>query len=147
MKKLNTLLKAVFAVLFAGLVSLNVVVDRAMAIGGFSQNCQDIVLEGPFLSATCKKADGYTLQNTSIYLDRYIGNLDGTLSWGYYSFSDTCEAVRLGQSLSNRHYTLKAQCKKEGFDIDDNYISTEIDTEIDLDAHIGNIDGELTFED
>jgi len=139
MKKLNTLLKAVFAVLFAGLVSLNVVVDRAMAIGGFSQNCQDIVLDGALLSATCKKADGYTLQDTSIYLDGYIGNLDGTLSWGDHLFSHTCESVGLGQSLSNRHYTLNAQCKKR----DGNYISTEID----LDAHIGNIDGELTFED
>ncbi|MFM6001809.1 MAG: CVNH domain-containing protein [Sphaerospermopsis kisseleviana] len=139
MKRFNTLLKYVFAVLFACLVSLNIVVDKAMATGGFSQTCKNIVLDGSILSAACEKADGYTLENTSIDLDGYIGNLDGTLSWGDHLFSLTCKSVGLGQSLSNRHYTLNAECKRRnGY--------TYIPTEIDLDAYIANINGELTFE-
>jgi hypothetical protein len=139
MKISNTLLKAVFAVLFACLVSLNLVVDKAMATGEFSRTCEDIILSGSTLSAYCEKADGYTLNKTSINLDEEIGNLDGTLSWGDHLFSQTCKSVGLGQSLSNRHYTLNGECERA-----DGY--TYIPTEIDLDDHIANINGVLKFE-
>jgi hypothetical protein len=139
MKRFNTLLKAVFAILFACLVCLNLVVDKAMATGEFSQTCDNIVLDGPILSASCEKADGYTLEKTYINLDEEIGNLDGTLSWGDHLFSMTCKSVGLGQSLFNGHYTVNAECERA-----DGY--TYIPTEIDLDDHIANINGELTFE-
>ncbi|MDJ0731219.1 MAG: CVNH domain-containing protein [Crocosphaera sp.] len=139
MKTVNTMLKVVFAVLFACIVSFNIVVDKAMATGEFSQTCQDITLKGSTLSADCEKADGYTLEQSSINLDEYIGNLDGTLSWGDSRFSLTCEDLGLGQSLFNRHYTLSGKCeKRDGYTLES--------TDIDLDSHIANINGVLTYE-
>jgi hypothetical protein len=139
MKTVNTLLKIVFAVLFACIVSLNFVVDQAMATGEFSKTCEDITLEGSTLSAVCEKADGYTLNPTVINLDKYIGNLDGTLSWGDSRFSLTCQDLGLGQLFGSRHYNISGNCeKRDGYTLEA--------TDIDLDAHIANINGTLKYE-
>nr|5K79_A Chain A, Cyanovirin-N domain protein [Gloeothece citriformis PCC 7424]5K79_B Chain B, Cyanovirin-N domain protein [Gloeothece citriformis PCC 7424] len=107
--------------------------------GQFSKTCEDITLDGSTLSAFCQKADGYTLNETSINLDEEIGNLDGTLSWGDHNFSLTCDSIGLAQSLFTRTYVLAAECERR-----DGY--TYIPTEIELDEHIANIDGTLTYE-
>ena len=138
MKKLNFLLKVTLVFLFACVISFNLVVDRAMATGDFSQSCADIKLDGSSLSAECRKING-AYENTTINLDDYIGNLDGTLSWGDHLFSRTCKDIYLGQLLSNREYVINASCEKR-----DGY--TYEATEINLDDHIANIDGALKYE-
>ncbi|MEB3357256.1 MAG: CVNH domain-containing protein [Synechococcales bacterium] len=94
--------------------------------------CDDIHVGGSFLSAMCEKADGYTMKETEIDLDDYIGNLDGELSWGDHLFSLTCYDIYTDTDI------LSANClDREG------YI---VPTELDLDDHIANIDGNLRFE-
>ena len=138
MKKLNSLLKVALAFLFAGVISLNFVVEPAMATGDFSQTCEDIeLIDGSILVASCQDISG-DYYETGFYLDDVIGNLDGVLSWYDGNFSLTCTDIGLGQSLSSRDYVLNAQCEK----IDGTYVQTDID----LDDYIANLDGYLEFE-
>ena len=137
MKKVYLLLKVTCAFLFACVISLNLFVDKAMATGQFSQTCENIELNGSNLSADCRKING-SYQGTSIDLDYEIGNLNGVLSWGDHNFSITCKDMGLGQ-LFTRQYVLNAKCEKaDGF--------TYEQTEITLDEHIANIDGNLKYE-
>ncbi|MEA5532744.1 CVNH domain-containing protein [Crocosphaera sp. XPORK-15E] len=138
MNKISTLFKVIFAFLFACVISFNLVVDQAMATGEFSQTCENIELDGSFLTADCKRIDG-SLEATSINLDYFVGNLNGTLSWGDHNFSQTCKDIGLGQSLRTREYVLNAQCEKADG-------RTYVATEITLDEDIANIDGLLEYE-
>ncbi|MBD2482668.1 CVNH domain-containing protein [Planktothrix sp. FACHB-1365] len=138
MNKISTVFKAVFALLFVCLLSLNLVISPAMATGQFSKTCEDIKLEGSILSASCETISG-SYQDTSINLDNFIGNLNGSLSWGDHLFSRTCKDIGLGQSLSTREYVLSAQCEK----VDGR---TYVQTEITVDEDIANIDGLLEYE-
>lgn len=139
MKKVWLLLRVAFAFLFACLVSLNIVVDKAMATGQFSLTCENIDLSGSTLSATCETTDG-DLSETSIDLNQYIGNLDGILSWDDQDFSQTCQDVALAQLLGSKQLILVANCQPaDGGD-------TDHPSDIELDAHIANIDGTLKYE-
>jgi hypothetical protein len=138
MKKFSTVFKVVFALLFACVLSFNLVINPAMATGQFGKTCQDVQLNGSILSASCKRIDG-TYEATKIDLDNFIGNLNGTLSWDDHLFSLTCKDVGLSQSLSTREYVLNAQCEK----VDG---KTYVPTEINLDEDIANIDGLLEYE-
>lgn len=65
------------------------------------------------------------------------GIVDGAMATG--QFSQTCEDIGLGQSLSTRAYLLNAQCEK----IDGSFQATSID----LDESIGNLNGTLSWGD
>lgn len=136
MKKVSLLLKVAFTFLFACLISFNLVVNNASATGQFSKTCKDINIEGSILSASCKTIKGY-YQETSINLDAYVGNLDGILSWGDHNFSLTCDNVALAQSLRGE-YEVVGKCKTIAGDYNQ--------TELALDAHIANINGNLKYE-
>lgn len=131
MKKGLSLLKATVAFLFALVVSFNLVVNGALALGQFSQTCTNIAVSGSELSATCEKANGGQ-DNTSINLNPYIENVDGTLEWQPRNFIETCRNTSVSGSL------LKAECKTRN----QNFVFTTIN----LDDHIANIDGELWYE-
>lgn len=137
MKKMYSLIKVVFAFLFACVVSFNFVVDQAMATGQFSRTCDQIEVNNGELSAVCKTRNG-NLNKTSINLDEYIGNLDGVLSWGDHNFSQTCDNIALASSFATRQLVVAAECRERDQDI--NY------TDIALDDHIANIDGKLQYE-
>lgn len=139
MKKIQVLLRATVVFLLAFFVSFNLVVDKAMATGQFSLTCKDITLDGSTLSANCKTRNGGQ-NNTSISLDEYIGNLDGTLSWGDHNFSQTCSDLGLAQSLISRQFVLAGNCERA---VGRNIYSH---SEIGLNDHIANIDGTLEFE-
>jgi hypothetical protein len=136
MKKVSLLLKVAFTFLFACLISFNLIVDNASATGQFSKTCDDINIEGSTLSATCQTIDG-DYQETSINLDKYVGNLDGKLSWGDHDFSQTCENVAVAQSLKGE-YQVAGKCKTKA--------GAYTQTELGLDARIANIDGNLQYE-
>ncbi|MCG5060772.1 MAG: CVNH domain-containing protein [Limnoraphis sp. WC205] len=138
MSKISTIFKVVFALLFVCVLSLNLVINPAMATGQFSKTCEDIKLDGSILSASCERIDS-SHQDTSINLDNFIGNLNGSLSWGDHLFSLTCKDIGLGQSLSTREYVLSAQCEKADG-------KTYVLTEITVDEDIANIDGLLEYE-
>ncbi len=138
MKKISLLLKVAFTFLFAGIISLNLIVDQAMAKGNFSQTCYDVEINGAILSAQCEKING-SYQPTSINLDPYIGNINGVLSWGDRKFSLTCANAGVAQSLSTRQLELAAKCEKS-----DGHTLNQ--SEISLDTHIANIDGTLKYE-
>jgi len=116
------------------------VVDKAMATGQFSLSCDkdNIELDGSTLSTKCQKMNGDS-QQTSIDLNRYIGNLDGKLSWGDENFSKTCKNTGLAQLLNTKQLILVAECQSA--DRKSYYPS-----ELELDAHITNYDGTLEYE-
>lgn len=123
--------------LLAIALSFGFMTSNAWATGQFSQTCEKIELSGSRLSASCETISGrYT--KTSIDLDRYIGNIDGTLEWGDALFSLTCHDLDLAQSLRGGTYVLAGNCETRD--------QENSATEINLDEHIANIDGELEFE-
>ncbi|WP_414580984.1 CVNH domain-containing protein [Scytonema sp. PCC 10023] len=134
------LLRVATVFLFALVVSLNFVVDKAMATGEFSLSCDKdkIEINGSILSTSCTKSNGDS-QQTSIDLDQYIGNLDGKLSWSDKNFSKSCKNIAPAQLLSTRQLVLVAECKTASGD-------TYYPSEIELDSHIVNIDGTLSYE-
>lgn len=140
MKKIWLLLRVATVFLFALVVSLNFVVDQAMATGEFSLSCDkdNIEINGSILSTSCQKSNGGS-QQTSIDLDQYIGNLDGTLSWGDKDFSKTCKNIAPAQLLSTKQLILVAECETAAG-------NTYYPSEIELDAHITNSDGTLKYE-
>ena len=132
MNKLTSFVKASVALLFAFALSFGLFTNGAFA-GNFSQTCYNTSIDYDTLTSTCYRADGYTPNTSSIDLDRYIENIDGNLKWQYGNFSQTCEYVSVeGGSL------LTAECRRR--DQSPNY------TKINLDDHIANIDGTLTYE-
>lgn len=140
MKTIQLLFKITIVLLFAFIVSFNFAVNPVMATGQFSLTCDkdNMAINGSTLSTSCKEKDGDAHQ-TSLNLDEYIANHDGTLDWGDKDFSKTCKNIGLAQSLSNRQLILAADCKTAA---GDSYTPTEIE----LDAHIVNIDGNLQYE-
>ncbi|MBN3908178.1 MAG: cyanovirin [Nostoc sp. NMS1] len=125
----------IFAAFFCAIfLSFNLVINNAWATGQFSQTCENISVNGSTLTATCEKADGYTPSTTSINLNPYIANLDGTLSWDGEQFAQTCENVGLAGASR-----LRAECERADG-------QTYLGTYIDLNEHITNIDGTLKFE-
>lgn len=128
------MLKICVTFLCALFLSLNLAIGNAWATGEFSQTCVDINVDGSTLTATCEKADGYTLSTSSIDLNSYIANLDGTLSWDGDQFALTCDNTGLAGGSR-----LRAECEKaDGV--------THLGSYIDLDDHIANIDGQLQYE-
>ncbi len=125
----------IFVTFFCAIfLTFNLLTGNAWATGGFSQTCRNISVNGSRLTATCEKADGYTPSQTSIDLNKYIGNIDGTLEWGDHLFSQTCNEV--GLAGKNR---LRAECEKADQ-------QSSLGSYINLDEHIANIDGTLEFE-
>jgi hypothetical protein len=114
-------------------LTFNLLIGNAWATGDFSQTCENINITGSTLTADCERANG-GYQDTSIDLDRYIGNIDGTLEWGDRRFSLTCNEV--GLAGNNR---LRAECERRD---QRSYLGSYIN----LDDHIANIDGRLKFE-
>jgi hypothetical protein len=133
-KDKQLMLKICVTFLCALLLSFNMAIANAWATGEFSQTCNNISLEGSTLTASCEKADGYTLSATSIDLNPYIANLDGTLSWDGDKFALTCDNI--GLAGKNR---LRAECERADGE-------TYLGSYINLDEHIANIDGQLKFE-
>lgn len=131
MKKRLSLLKATLAFLFALVVSFNLVVNGALALGQFSKTCRNIDVNGSELSASCEKANG-GFDNTSINLNPFIENVDGELEWQPKNFIETCRDTSVSGSL------LRAECKTRN----QNFVFTTIN----LDDHIANIDGNLRHE-
>ncbi|WP_332987291.1 CVNH domain-containing protein [Scytonema sp. PRP1] len=115
-------------------------IKRSRPTDQFSLTCDKdkIEINGSILSTSCKKSNGDS-QQTSIDLDKYIGNLDGKLSWSDKNFSKSCKNIAPAQLLSTRQLVLVAECKTAAGD-------TYYPSEIELDSHIVNIDGTLSYE-
>ena len=129
----NRLLKTAVAFLFAVAMSFSIFASQASALGNLSQSCPTYSLDESTLYALCKKSDGEKLNPTSIDLNEYIENVDGALEWQPDKFIETCDHVRLYGASE-----LIADCKtRAGY-----WASSKLD----LDEHIANINGVLTYE-
>ena len=109
---------------------LNPLGKEALA-GNFSRSCQITGLaEGRILTANCKDRSA-NFRQTSLDLNRRIGNKDGnlTISGGY---TGTCKNIGLNGS------SLRADCKT--------YNGDWRATGLDLNRVITNNDGNLTFD-
>ncbi len=104
--------------------------ESAMA-GNFSHSCEELTLQGSRLNAECRKRDQRS-QPTSLNLDKKIGNLDGTLSWGDRNFSQSCSHITLDGA------TLTAVCKRRD--------GSPNQTSLNLDEGIDNTNGVLRFD-
>lgn len=119
------------------LLSLSLVVMSLATIspaiaGNFSHTCRDISISGGHLTAICRTAN-QAERNTGINLDRFIGNIDGQLTWGEHNFSHSCTRIYVD---NNR---LKAICRTMD--------GQELKGSLNLDRAISNINGKLRFDD
>ncbi|MGB5634667.1 MAG: CVNH domain-containing protein [Waterburya sp.] len=131
--KLKTLVSSVTVICFSLFLALGFFSAPAAALGDFSQTCQDSTINGSTLSATCQRADGSYGGGTSIDLNTDIENVDGRLTWQPSNFIETCRKTKLVNGN-----TMDAECKTR----DQRWVSTRIN----LDDHIANINGVLTYE-
>jgi len=133
----NGLLKAVVAFLLAVVMSFSMFASQAWATGDFSKSCDYPEMKGSVLLSSCRRMNG-SYNNTSIDLNKYISNVNGLLKWDCSGgFIESCEKIRLSSSLKTRHTEMNADCEILGYLVEDG---------IDLDQHIANIDGVLTYE-
>jgi len=131
--KLKTLVSSVTAICFSLFMALGFFSAPASALGGFSQTCYDASISGSTLTASCEKADGYTMNTSSINLNSTIENIDGSLKWQPDNFIETCRNTKLvGGDI------MDAECKTRS----QRWNSTSIN----LDDHIANINGVLKYE-
>ncbi|NEO56179.1 MAG: cyanovirin [Okeania sp. SIO3B5] len=127
----NRFFKAAVAFLFTIAISLGMFANEAWA--SFSLTCYNSSVNGSTLSSTCYMADGYTPNQTEINLNPYIGNIDGELMWQHDNFIATCGNTELsGPSV------LVGECEKRA--------QQWVQAEINLDDHISNINGILTYQ-
>ncbi len=129
----NQLLKTSIPLLFAVAQLLSVFAGKAVALGGFSETCYDTTITDSILTSTCYKADGRTPNTSSIDLNEFIENVDGTLTWQPDNFFETCRNLELVDES-----VLIAECKTRS--------QSWVETSIDIGEHIANIDGVLTYE-
>lgn len=131
--KLKTLVSSVTVMCFSLFLALGFFSAPAAALGDFSQTCRDVSINGSTLSASCAKADGFTQNMSSINLNADIENVDGNLTWQPDNFIETCRNTQVvnGSMMS-------AECKTRA----QRWNSTNIN----LDDHIANINGVLTYE-
>ena len=133
---MKTLLKLLVCLLFTVSVSLGVFPRDALAVGQFTLTCDNINICGSILSATCKKID-QTPQSTSLDLDPFIENVDGVLKWQPSRFIVTCGSTQVKEN-SNKTTTMSAYCLTRD--------QRPVATNINLDDHIANINGVLTYQ-
>ncbi|NER50480.1 MAG: cyanovirin [Symploca sp. SIO1A3] len=132
MSKKNGFLRATVAFLSAVAMSFGMFTSHALALGDFSQTCYNSNVSSSTLSSSCRRIDG-SINDTSINLNPYIENVDGTLVWQPNNFIATCRNTGLTSPS-----IMAAECKTRSQDWND--------TSIDLDDHIANINGVLTYE-
>ena len=107
-------------------------ISRSSAQGNFSQSCFNSEISGSTLYSTCRRING-SLNNTSINLNSVIENINGSLKWQPKNFIETCRYTDLTKSS-----IMTAQCKTRS----QRYVNTSIN----LDDHIANIDGVLKYQ-
>lgn len=95
----------------------------------FSDSTKNIIITKGVLAAQCKKADLKTFVQSSISLNKYIGNVDGKLTWGGQGFSNTAETVHVVKGV------LTARLKNQAGKL--------VVSKLDLNQHIQNVDGVL----
>jgi len=105
----------------------------ALALGQFSKSCSSSVIEGSVLTSTCQTTHYPDTKTTSLDLNPFIENVDGTLKWQPGRFNSTCTSTQLSGPS-----TLSARCHMRDQSLHD--------TTIDLDDHVANINGTLTYE-
>jgi len=129
---MNPVFRIVVACVFAEVIAFDLSVGKALALGQFSRTCQGAVVNGSTLSAKCQTTSGNFVPS-SINLIPHIENVDGVLKWQSGNFTETCRSNALqGPSI------MSAQCK--------NKAGQWVTTKINLDEHIVNINGKLTYE-
>ncbi|WP_375470271.1 CVNH domain-containing protein [uncultured Nostoc sp.] len=111
--------------------------DIALGTGEFTKSCTNITLtQGRILEADCKTRNGRTAQ-TGINLNNYIVNQDGRLGWsrnGNYSASSrNCDV-----DFQGGRTFLMCDTRKR----DNSFTGASLN----LDKHIANINGTLTYE-
>jgi hypothetical protein len=95
----------------------------------FSETVEHVTIHKGVLAGECKKADHKSSIQSSISLNDFIGNVDGLLTWGGRGFSHSAESVQIVKGV------LSAKLK--------NNAGKVIESKLDLNQHIQNVDGIL----
>jgi len=100
--------------------------------GGFSATSKDVHLRGAELQAKCQ-TEGGSYKDSTLDLNKYIGNIEGCLEWNFAGFADSSKDI----SLSGSSYLL-AKCQTS----QGNYYTSAIN----LDELVINADGQLQVQ-
>lgn len=95
----------------------------------FSRSSQDIALNNGVLSAECQRSNG-SWDSSSIPLDDFLGNIDGTFQWGYRAVTQSSRNLRI------EGHVLKGSLRNER--------EQWVDASLDLDSNLKNDNGTLT---
>lgn len=149
MKILSGWVKVIITFILAVVLGFNVWGGQAWAIGEFSNTCTDITVSSgtdmaslgkAILSANCEKMNG-SYQQTTLELNLYLkNNREGILSW---------KQENLGQQALINCYdlTVSDQGVLQGICFNlSKKMSSDVETSINLNEHIANIDGNLKYE-
>ncbi|KAI8715248.1 CVNH domain-containing protein [Fusarium sp. LHS14.1] len=103
----------------------------------FHLSSEDIELEdGHILVAKCGNGDGEMVESR-LDLDYYIGNDDGSFSWGGENFSGSAEDIELSIEGDDNVPILRAKLNPIDGD--------PVDADLNLAERIGNDGGNLVF--
>jgi CVNH domain len=127
------MLKRISSLVLVVMLCFSLLTANAWASGKYSATCENIKLSGSTLSATCKTLSGAS-KETSIDLNKSIANLDGSLSWDGSNFAATSRKI----ALVNPNKLAAESAKKDS--------KTYVPTSINVDEHIANLDGFLTYQ-
>ncbi|GAB1524481.1 hypothetical protein RhiTH_007635 [Rhizoctonia solani] len=94
--------------------------------------------DGHYLVAELQDSEGNWHQS-SIDLDRFIGNIDGKLTWGEVDFSQSTKNVWLDTTFAPSLILLKGEGRCEG---DESYAEEDA---LNLNEFIQNIEGKLEY--
>jgi hypothetical protein len=104
--------------------------------GNFAASCDLITICEGKLSALCKTRNGIVVP-AMLDLNSHIGNDDGELVAGGENYIETCDPGEYGPKSSG--FFIHADCKKKNGNV--------IDTSLDINKNVGNVDGILEWED
>ena len=107
-------------------------INLVRARGNFSGSCDNIRLNGVQFIASCRDKNG-RFRWSGLNLNTLIANDDGKLNWrNYGGFAGSCVGMRIYLG-----HQLVATCTKRN--------GSKVGTFIDLDDHIANYDGQLSY--
>lgn len=95
----------------------------------FGNSSSNIYLSGTTLHASCKDSQGNS-HNSSLNLNTYIGNSEGSLVWGASNFAASSSNISLSGT------TLHADCKDSS--------GKSHHSSLNLNSYISNIEGKLS---
>ncbi|KAB5589401.1 Cyanovirin [Ceratobasidium theobromae] len=99
----------------------------------FSRTSRNVSLNGSTLRAECQRRDGSWGSWSEINTNNFLGNIDGNFQWGDANWTLTARNTHFNSPIVTSDLQRRDQSWVSG-------------RTVNLDEHIANIDGQLTYQ-